>query len=115
MIETAGARFPELTSRNHINFTFERRRRVFSAYLAELAHDFPQQAVEHGQLSAEVDVALEPSGVSSGIHVGNLVKELLHGAPLHLQELVHEVHVFLLGSKPAEATTTGHARAKMRV
>lgn len=53
-------------------------------YLTELSHDLPQEAVQDGQLPAQVDVALEPAGVADAVQVGDLVEELLHGAPLHL-------------------------------
>lgn len=68
----------------------------YCTHLAELAHDLPQQAVEHGQLSAQVDVALEHPSVSTSVHVGDFEKKLLHGAPLHFQKLIHEIHVLFL-------------------
>lgn len=74
---------------------------IIVADLAELTHDLPQQTVQHGQLPAEVNVALEATGIAPGVHVGDFVEELLHGAPFHLQELVHEIHVLLLWPKPA--------------
>lgn len=71
----------------------------YCSHLAELAHDLPQKAVEHGQLSAQVDVALKHASVSTSVHVGDLEKKLLHGGPLHFQELIHEIHVLLLWSE----------------
>lgn len=76
-----------------------KKSRCSCTHLAELAHDLPQQAVEHGQLPAQVDVALEHPSVPTGVHVGDLEQKLLHGAPLHFQELVHEVHVLFLWSE----------------
>ena len=69
-------------------------------YLIQLGHHLPEQGVQHGQLAAQVDVALEGHGVGHAVQVGDLVQELLHGAPLHLQELVHVAHVLLLSPKP---------------
>jgi len=71
------------------------------ADLAELRDDLPEEAVQDGQLAAQVDVALEAARVAHAVQVGDLVKELLHGAPLHLQELIHENHVILFIAKPA--------------
>lgn len=70
-------------------------------HLAELIHDLPQQTVQYGQLPAEVDVALKTAGAADAVQVGDLVQELLHGGPLHLQELIHEAHVLLFIAKPA--------------
>lgn len=53
-------------------------------YLAELSHDLPEETVQYGQLSAEVDVSLKAACIADAVQVGDLEQELLHGAPLHL-------------------------------
>lgn len=53
-------------------------------YLAELSHDLPEETVQYGQLPAEVDVSLKAACIADTVQVGDLVQELLHGAPLHL-------------------------------
>lgn len=74
---------------------------VLCAHLAELSHDLPEEAVQDGQLPAQVDVALKSTRVADAVQVGDLVEELLHGAPLHFQKLIHEAHVLLFTPKPA--------------
>lgn len=71
-------------------------------YLAELGHDLPQKAVQYGELPAQVDVPLKAPRITDTVQVGDLIKELLHGAPLHFQELIHETHVLLFVAKPVD-------------
>ncbi len=75
-------------------------------YLTELRHDLPQQTVQDRELAAEVDVALERPAVTHTLQIRDLVQELLHGAPLHLQKLIHEAQIVLLPTEPAEDTHT---------
>lgn len=63
--------------------------------------------MEGGELTAQVDVALEAGAVGEGVQVGDLVEELLHAGPLQLQELVHEGHVLLLAAKPVGGRSAG--------
>lgn len=53
-------------------------------YLAELSHDLPEETVQYGQLPAEVNVSLKAACIADTVQVGDLIQELLHGAPLHL-------------------------------
>lgn len=53
-------------------------------YLAELSYDLPEETVEYGQLSAQVDVSFKAARIADTVKVGDLVQKLLHGAPLHL-------------------------------
>lgn len=72
-----------------------------SADLAELSHDLPEEAVQDGQLPAQVDVSLEAACVTDTVQVGDVEQELLHGGTLHLQKLIHETHVLLFIAEPA--------------
>lgn len=81
-------------------------------YLIELRDDLPQQSVQHRQLSAEVDVALEARRVGQSLWVGDLRQETHHSRPLVLQEVIHEGHVLLFVSKPVEDTNASELRFK---
>lgn len=83
-------------------------------YLAELSHDLPEETVQYGQLSAKVDVSLKAACAADAVQVGDLIQELLHGAPLHLQKLIHEAHVLLFIAKPAHGGERKKASATFR-
>lgn len=69
-------------------------------YLTELSHDLPQEAVQDRKLSSQINVSLKSPGIAYAVQIGDLIQELLHGAPFHLQELIHEAHILLLTAKP---------------
>lgn len=52
-------------------------------HLAELSHDLPKETVQYRQLPAQVDVSLKAACIADAVQVGDLIQELLHGAPLH--------------------------------
>lgn len=56
---------------------------MLCVYLAELSHDLPEETVQYRQLPAQVDVALKSACIADTVQVGDLIEELLHGAPLH--------------------------------
>lgn len=67
-----------------------------SADLTELGQHLPEQGMECGELSAQVDVTLKATTVGQRVQVGDLIQELLHGTPLQLQKLIHESQKVLL-------------------
>lgn len=66
------------------------------ADLAELGQHLPEQGMQCGELSAQVDVTLKAAAVGQRVQVRDLVEKLLHGTPLELQELIHESQEVLL-------------------
>lgn len=66
------------------------------ADLTELGQHLPEQGMQCGELSAQVDVTLKATAVGQCVQVRDLVQELLHGTPLQLQKLIHESQKVLL-------------------
>lgn len=70
-------------------------------YLIKLGHNLPEEGMQHGELFAQVDVAIVSRHVGDGIWVRELPQKTLHSSPLMFQKLIHEGHVLFLNTKPA--------------
>lgn len=71
-------------------------------HLGQAGEDVAEQEVESGELQSQVHVAVVGGHVDAALGVGHALQEFCHGAPVVLQELVHEAHVGLLLAKPGD-------------
>lgn len=71
-------------------------------HLVQAGEDVAEEEVEGGELQGQVHVAVIGGHVAAALGVGRALQEGRHGAPVLLQELVHEAHVGLLLTKPGD-------------
>lgn len=71
-------------------------------HLIQAGEDVTEQEVESGELQGQIHIAVVGGHVDAALGVGHALQEGRHGAPVVLQELVHEAHVGLLLAKPGD-------------